>query len=89
MTMNSYPKFPKAVNETVKEYPPNSPEKEAVLKSYRTLFKENTQVPLTINGEKITTETKGKCAPLTITSTYWGSTPWPINIMLKRPLMLL
>ena len=63
MTMNSYPKFPKAVNETVKEYRPNSPEKEAVLKSYRTLFKENTQVPLTINGEKITTETKGKCAP--------------------------
>ena len=63
MTMNSFPKFPKAVNETVKEYRPNSPEKEAVLKSYRTLFKENTQVPLTINGEKITTETKGEMRP--------------------------
>ena len=63
MTMNSFPKFPKAVNEAVKEYRPNSPEKEAVLKSYRTLLKENTQVPLTINGEKIATETKGEMRP--------------------------
>ena len=89
MTMNSYPKFPKAVNETVKEYRPNSPEKEAVLKSYRTLFKENTQVPLTINGEKITTETKGEMRPPHDHQHLLGKYSWPINIMLKRPLMLL
>ena len=61
--MNSYPKFPKAHNEAVKEYRPNSPEKTAVLASYRELYQQNTQVPLTINGKKITTQEQAEMRP--------------------------
>ena len=61
--MNSYPSFPKAINEPVKEYRPKSPESAAVLASYKSLYAENTFVPLTINGAKITTQTKGEMHP--------------------------
>ena len=61
--MNSYPKFPKALNEAVKEYRPDSPETKAVLASYRELYQQNTQVPLTINGEKITTQKQAEMRP--------------------------
>ena len=61
--MNSYPKFPKALNEPVKEYRPGSSETTAVLDSYRELYKKNTQVPLTINGEKITTQKQAEMRP--------------------------
>lgn len=61
--MNSYPKFPKALNEAVKEYRPDSPETKAVLASYRELYEQNTQVPLTINGEKITTQEQAEMRP--------------------------
>lgn len=63
MTMNSYPSFPKAINEPVKEYRPKSPESVAVLASYKALYTENTYVPLTINGAKITTQAKGEMRP--------------------------
>ena len=53
--LNSYSKSPKAVNETVKSYTANSPERENVLSTYRTLYKQEIHVPLTINGEKIST----------------------------------
>ena len=61
--MNSYPKFPKALNEPVKEYRPGSSETTAVLDSYRELYKKNTQVPLTINGKKITTQKQAEMRP--------------------------
>ena len=63
MTMNSYPSFPKAINEPVKEYRSKSPESVAVLASYKTLYTQNTYVPLTINGAKITTQAKGEMRP--------------------------
>ena len=56
-------KLPKAINEPVKEYRPGSPEKTAVLASYRELYQQNTQVPLTINGEKITTQEQAEMRP--------------------------
>ena len=52
---NSFPRSPKAVNEPVRPYPPGSDDVKAVLKTYRALYHQNTEVPLTINGEKIRT----------------------------------
>ena len=52
---NSFPRSPKAVNEPVRPYPPGSDDVKAVLKTYRVLYHQNTEVPLTINGEKIRT----------------------------------
>ena len=63
MNMNSYPNFPKAINEAVKEYRPESPETIAVLARYRELYKQNSQIPLTINGEKITTQQQVEMRP--------------------------
>ncbi|NUY81681.1 L-glutamate gamma-semialdehyde dehydrogenase [Flavobacterium sp. MAH-1] len=46
---------PKAVNEPVKSYAPNSPEKAAVLAAYRELWNANIEVPLYIGSEQIKT----------------------------------
>lgn len=61
--LNSYSKSPKAVNETVKSYTANSPERENVLSTYRTLYKQEIHVPLTINGEKISTANSAEMNP--------------------------
>ena len=46
---------PIAVNEPVKSYAPGSPERDAVLKAYKTMIKSKVEVPLYINGEDIKT----------------------------------
>ncbi|AUP78435.1 L-glutamate gamma-semialdehyde dehydrogenase [Flavivirga eckloniae] len=46
---------PIAVNEPVKSYAPGSPEREAVLKTYKEMFNSKIDVPLYINGKNIET----------------------------------
>ena len=55
---------PAAVNEPVKSYAPNSPEKTAVLKAYTAMWNDKIDVPNYINGEEIrTNNTKNMTAP--------------------------
>ena len=55
---------PKAVNEPVKGYAPNSPEKAAVLAAYQTMWNAKIEVPLYIGSEEIKTgNTKNMTAP--------------------------
>lgn len=55
---------PKAVNEPVKSYAPNSPEKAAVLAAYKKMWKETIDVPMYIGSEQIKTgNTKNMSAP--------------------------
>ena len=44
---------PIAVNEPVKTYAPGSPEREAVLKTYKDMFNSKIDVPMYINGKDI------------------------------------
>lgn len=46
---------PIAVNEPVKAYAPNSPEREAVLKAYKEMYNSQIDVPMYINGKDVTT----------------------------------
>ena len=46
---------PIAVNEPIKSYAPGSPEREAVLKTYKEMFNGKIDVPFYINGKDITT----------------------------------
>ena len=55
---------PKAVNEPVKSYAPNSPEKAAVLAAYKQMWNSKIDVPLYIGSEEIRTEnTRNMSAP--------------------------
>jgi len=55
---------PKAVNEPVKSYAPNSPEKAAVLAAYKTMWNSTIDVPLYIGSEEIRTgNTRNMTAP--------------------------
>jgi 1-pyrroline-5-carboxylate dehydrogenase len=55
---------PKAVNEPVKSYAPNSPEKAAVLAAYKTMWNTKIDVPLYIGSEEIRTgNTRNMTAP--------------------------
>ncbi len=55
---------PKAVNEPVKSYAPNSPEKAAVLATYKKMCNEKIDVPLYIGSEEIRTgNTRNMTAP--------------------------
>ena len=55
---------PKAVNEPVKSYAPNSPEKAAVLAAYKKMWNETIDVPNYIGNEEIRTgNTKNMTAP--------------------------
>ena len=55
---------PKAVNEPVKSYAPNSPERAAVLAAYKTMWNSKIDVPLYIGSEEIRTgNTKTMSAP--------------------------
>ena len=46
---------PIAVNEPVKSYAPGSPERKAVLETYKKMYKSKTEVPLYINGKDVKT----------------------------------
>ena len=55
---------PKAVNEPVKSYAPNSPEKAAVLAAYKEMWNSSIDVPLYIGNEEVRTgNTKTMSAP--------------------------
>jgi 1-pyrroline-5-carboxylate dehydrogenase len=55
---------PKAVNEPVKSYAPNSPEKAAVLAAYQLMWNSKIEVPLYIGSEEIKTgNTRNMTAP--------------------------
>jgi 1-pyrroline-5-carboxylate dehydrogenase len=55
---------PKAVNEPVKSYAPNSPEKAAVLAAYKKMWNETIDVPMYIGSEQIKTgNTRNMSAP--------------------------
>lgn len=55
---------PKAVNEPVKSYAPNSPEKAAVLAAYKKMWNETIDVPMYIGAEQIKTgNTRTMSAP--------------------------
>jgi 1-pyrroline-5-carboxylate dehydrogenase len=55
---------PKAVNEPVKSYAPNSPEKAKVLEAYKKMWNETIDVPLYIGSEEIRTgNTRNMSAP--------------------------
>ena len=55
---------PKAVNEPVKSYAPNSPEKAAVLAAYKKMWNETIDVPMYIGSEEVrTNNTKTMSAP--------------------------
>lgn len=55
---------PKAVNEPVKSYAPNSPEKASVLAAYREMWNAQIEVPLYIGSEQIKTgNTRNMTAP--------------------------
>ncbi len=56
--------IPKAVNEPVKSYAPNSPEKASVLAAYKIMWNETIDVPLYIGSEEIRTDnTRNMTAP--------------------------
>lgn len=54
---------PIAVNEPVKSYAPGSPEREAVLQTYKAMFNSKVDVPLYINGEDVTTGNTRQISP--------------------------
>ncbi len=60
---NSFPKSPKAINEPVRPYHPGSEDIKAVQQAYKALYNQNTEVPLTINGEKIKTANTAEMRP--------------------------
>lgn len=54
-------KVPKAVNEPVKSYAPNSAERKELLDTYKKMYQEKVDVPIYIGGEEIRT---GNTAPI-------------------------
>ena len=56
-------KVPTAVNEPVKGYAPGSPEREELLATYKEMFNSNIDVPMHINGEVRTGNTKNITPP--------------------------
>ena len=46
---------PKAINEPVKTYAPNSPEKKSLLDTYKKMYNENVDIPFYIGGKEIRT----------------------------------
>ena len=60
---NSFPKSPKAINEPVRPYHPGSEDIIAVQQAYKALYNQNTEVPLTLNGEKIKTANTAEMRP--------------------------
>lgn len=54
---------PTAINEPILSYAPGTPERDTVLQTYRDLYAQSVEVPLYINGEKITTGDTQRMAP--------------------------
>ena len=56
-------KVPKAKNETVKSYEPNSSERNEVLKTYNEMINSFTEVPMFINGKDVKSSEKKSISP--------------------------
>ena len=56
-------KVPNPENEPVKSYAPGTPEREAVLSAYKTMFNDNIDVPLYIGSEEIRTGNTATMSP--------------------------
>ncbi|MEX0996146.1 MAG: L-glutamate gamma-semialdehyde dehydrogenase [Flavobacteriaceae bacterium] len=56
-------KVPIAVNEPVRSYAPGSPEREEVLKTYKTMYNSSVEVPLYINGKEVRTGNTSTMSP--------------------------
>ncbi|WP_034041319.1 L-glutamate gamma-semialdehyde dehydrogenase [Wocania ichthyoenteri] len=54
---------PVAINEPVNGFAPGSPEREAVLKAYKSMFNSKIDVPMYINGQDVTTENTRTMSP--------------------------
>lgn len=52
---NGFFNVPTAVNEPVKSYAPGTPERKAVLATYKSMYNSKIEVPLLINGKNVTT----------------------------------
>ncbi|MCH2233565.1 MAG: L-glutamate gamma-semialdehyde dehydrogenase [Crocinitomicaceae bacterium] len=60
---NALFKVPPAVNEPVKGYAPNSPEKESLLKTYKEMYGQQIDVPMYIGSKEVRTDNKQRIAP--------------------------
>ena len=56
-------KVPKAKNETVKSYEPNSSERNEVIKTYNEMINSFTEVPMFINGKDVKSSEKKSISP--------------------------
>ncbi len=56
-------KVPIAVNEPVKSYAPGSPERDEVLRTYKSMYNSTVEVPLYINGKEIRTGNTATMSP--------------------------
>ena len=54
---------PKAVNEPVKSYAPNSPEIKELLATYKKMFNDTVDIPMHINGKEVRTGNTKKISP--------------------------
>ncbi|SEA39553.1 L-glutamate gamma-semialdehyde dehydrogenase [Psychroflexus halocasei] len=54
---------PPAINEPIKSYAPGTPERESVLKKYKELYNQKTEVPLYIGSKEIKTGNTGSIRP--------------------------
>ncbi|TMM29612.1 L-glutamate gamma-semialdehyde dehydrogenase [Polaribacter aestuariivivens] len=54
---------PKAVNEPVKGYAPGSPERKELLETYKSMFNDNIDIPMHINGKEVRTGNTRKISP--------------------------
>jgi len=56
-------KVPIAINEPIKSYAPGTPEREAVLQAYKTLYNSSIDIPMYINGEEVRTGDTATMSP--------------------------
>ena len=61
--MNGFFKVPYPINEEVKAYTPNSPERKALLDTYKAMYSQKIEVPLYIGKQKVLTQTKKDMRP--------------------------
>src|SRR5210317_560806 len=60
---NAHFRVPKAINEPVLSYAPGTPEREAVLASYRTQYNEVADIKMKIGGQRLDSSSKKPLSP--------------------------
>ena len=83
-------KVPKAKNERVKSYEPNSSERKEVLKTYNEMINTFTEVPMYINGSDVKTKEKKSINPphdhVRIVGEYFLAQPSDIDLAIESAL---